>query len=246
MADSAYILGKAMSRCGVKTEAAGRAQDALEELRQTPDIDLMITDLRMPGMSGQSLIREIRGWETETHSPRRLPILVLTGEGSPEERVACLGQYGADDYLLKPVKMQELIKAAENVLMKARTGSSQDRKVLVVEDDTVSRRLLSAILRKCGETPVGCGSVAEATLELDSNYEKYKAVFLDSQLPDGMGVDVLIHLQNSGKKPPLPVVSMSGGSEDELRRLYAGHSIYAYLEKPVSKSALLHVLRSIR
>jgi DNA-binding NtrC family response regulator len=65
------------------------------------DIDLVITDLRMPGMSGEELLRHIG-----TESPG-LPVIVLTGHGTVENAVAAMRD-GAYDFLTKPVNLDRL------------------------------------------------------------------------------------------------------------------------------------------
>ncbi|GHT52254.1 acetoacetate metabolism regulatory protein AtoC [Spirochaetia bacterium] len=65
------------------------------------DIDLVITDLRMPGMTGEELLRRIG-----TESPG-LPVIVLTGHGTVENAVAAMRD-GAYDFLTKPVNLDRL------------------------------------------------------------------------------------------------------------------------------------------
>lgn len=246
--ESLYILGQIMDKCGAMTVGKIRAQDALEEFKRAPDFDFIITDLRMPGMSGQALIMEIRRLEKEMGRPNKVPIMVLSGEAAQEERVACLGQYGADEYLLKPIKMCEFSKAVDNMLKAAKLKARHSRRILVVEDDMISRRLVMTLMKKNGDEPVGCCSVAEAKRELNENYEKYRVIFLDSQLQDGIGTDVLAECARlaTERGKTVPVVSMSGNSAQDQRELYTGYSIHAFLQKPVSKAQLLDILRSIR
>jgi FixJ family two-component response regulator len=72
--------------------------------------DCLILDIRMPGMSGLELQREL------SRSNRELPVVFITAHGSDDEvRRRALGA-GAVDYLLKPLKEEEVLEAIEAAL----------------------------------------------------------------------------------------------------------------------------------
>jgi len=76
------------------------------------DCDLLLLDLVLPGRDGLSILREIRAmWSS-------LPVIVLTARGSEDDRVRGL-DLGADDYLVKPFSIKELIARVEAVLRRA-------------------------------------------------------------------------------------------------------------------------------
>ena len=76
------------------------------------DCDLLLLDLVLPGRDGLAVLREIRG----VRSP--LPVIVLTARGSEDDRVRGLG-LGADDYVVKPFSIKELLARIEAVLRRA-------------------------------------------------------------------------------------------------------------------------------
>ncbi len=76
--------------------------DALIFLRQNP-YDVVVLDVRMPGMDGLKLLKEIR----KNHPG--VQVILLTGRGSAKESEIGLRE-GAFDYLIKPVNIEELIK----------------------------------------------------------------------------------------------------------------------------------------
>ena len=81
------------------------AKPALATLERTPDVDLIVLDLMLPGMSGYEVIeRHAR------HDPRSptTPILVLSALSSPSARIRGLRD-GADDYMTKPFLPEELV-----------------------------------------------------------------------------------------------------------------------------------------
>jgi two-component system response regulator PhoP len=82
-------------------------------------VDLAIVDLGLPGMPGLEVIRHLR------EAGKKLPILILTARGKWEEKVTGL-EAGADDYLVKPFHMEELLARIRALLRRA-AGSGQER-----------------------------------------------------------------------------------------------------------------------
>lgn len=97
------LLSIALGRAGLTTLQAPTAEKALEMIGREP-ISVVVCDLRMPGMSGLDLIRSLRrGATTAT-----LPVLLMTGSGDGDTVIEGL-EAGADDFLAKPVRLEELV-----------------------------------------------------------------------------------------------------------------------------------------
>ena len=104
------MVGTVMERRGHQVETAVEGRDALEKAaRFNPD--LIITDVLMPGMDGWAFVRALR-----SHPQMSLvPVIFLTGLNKDEDRI--LGfRLGADDYLSKPFRFEELDLRVERVL----------------------------------------------------------------------------------------------------------------------------------
>jgi DNA-binding NtrC family response regulator len=86
----------------------GSAEDALEALQSGP-VDLVITDLRMPGMKGEALLQEIRA------TFPALPVIAITAFGSVDAALE-LTRAGAFDYLEKPFRTQRVLESIERAL----------------------------------------------------------------------------------------------------------------------------------
>ncbi len=82
------------------------ASDALSGLEKIDklELDLILMDLRMPGMDGLTAVERIRA---RSDSKRSLPIIVITADTAPGLRDECLSR-GASEVLFKPVAMQDL------------------------------------------------------------------------------------------------------------------------------------------
>jgi len=95
---------------GYEILTAGRARDALRQIREA-DVDLLITDMKMPGMSGMELLEEAK--KVHPH----LPVIMMTAYGTIEMAVEAMKKR-ASDYITKPFQNEELKltvkKALEN------------------------------------------------------------------------------------------------------------------------------------
>lgn len=93
------MLKDHLSDCGYQiTEASDAAM--LKKLLDIEEPDLVILDVRMPGMDGLTALRDIR-------LGSKVPVMMLTAAGEVVDKVLGL-EFGADDYLVKPVDLREL------------------------------------------------------------------------------------------------------------------------------------------
>lgn len=76
------------------------------------ELDMILVDLRMPGMDGLTAIRHIRG---RGDDKGRLPIIVVTADAAIDLRERCL-EAGADDVIFKPVAMDALFESMGRLL----------------------------------------------------------------------------------------------------------------------------------
>lgn len=105
---------------------------ALQCLRDHP-IDILITDLRMPGMDGLELLREAKGLRQE------LQIIMITAHGDIDSAIKALDG-GASGYLLKPPNMQELEIHIERCLEKIELRRSLFQRTADLEAEVIMRR----------------------------------------------------------------------------------------------------------
>jgi len=89
---------------------ASEGHQAMEVLRKT-DVDLVIVDLKMPGLQGTDVLREIK------REKNRVEVVILTGFGSLKTAMEAI-RMGAADYLLKPYNVAEIISVINRILDK--------------------------------------------------------------------------------------------------------------------------------
>ena len=110
----ALLLSYNLEAEGYLVERVERGDDAELRLAESPP-DLVILDWMLPGVSGLEICRRLRARE-ET---RALPVIMLTARGEETERVRGLS-VGADDYVVKPFSVPELMARVRSLLRRAR------------------------------------------------------------------------------------------------------------------------------
>jgi two-component system, OmpR family, response regulator len=131
------VIGRAVERwCLEATHHCNWAKDGSrgKELAQSQKFDAIILDLMLPGESGLNVLKDLR------KSGIRTPIIILTALGSVEERVAGLNA-GADDYVVKPFALIELMARLEAVCRRATDRPQAEIKVGRLTLDLATRTL---------------------------------------------------------------------------------------------------------
>lgn len=127
--DIAESLRYNFERDGFKTQIAESGEKGLRmALDEKLSPSLIILDLMLPGMSGLELCRRLRR-EPQT---RRTPIIMLTAKAAEADKVAGL-EIGADDYIVKPFSVKEVLARVRAVLRRSDENSIQR-----YEDDRLS------------------------------------------------------------------------------------------------------------
>jgi len=107
--------GFELERFKVLAEETAEAGLRAATLRQ---IDLIVVDLNLPDMYGGEIVERVRAWST-------VPIIALSVRASDEDKVRLL-EYGADDYVVKPFSMVELLARARAALRRHARGAKSE------------------------------------------------------------------------------------------------------------------------
>jgi DNA-binding response OmpR family regulator len=129
------FLEKGLRANGFNTEVAPTGDEALRRAR-TEDFDLLILDLGLPGKDGIDVLRELRG------EGRPLPVVILSARDRIGDTVTGL-DWGADDYITKPFRFDELLA---RVRVRLRTERPYEPTVLEAGDAVLDLRTRQAIV----------------------------------------------------------------------------------------------------
>ena len=103
----AHLVQLYLEKEGFDVKVAQRGDDALNEFRKLPP-DLMLLDLMLPGVDGWQVLKTVRKTST-------IPVIMLTAKDETFDKVLGL-ELGADDYIVKPFDMKELVARIRAVL----------------------------------------------------------------------------------------------------------------------------------
>jgi DNA-binding response OmpR family regulator len=120
--DLAEGLRVGLSRTGYAVDVAADAAEAYDRLTVN-EYDLMLLDINLPDGDGFTLCRSLRSGETQTPGDGDLRVLMLTARGGLDDRVRGLDE-GADDYLVKPFALAELLARVRALLRRDTSGTS--------------------------------------------------------------------------------------------------------------------------
>ena len=99
-----------LGELGVTIVEAANGNDALAKLEKSP-VDMLITDVNMPGLDGISLVRKVR----QNPSCRFIPIIILTTESEAEKKMEGKAA-GATAWIVKPFRPEDLLSAVRKVM----------------------------------------------------------------------------------------------------------------------------------
>jgi DNA-binding response OmpR family regulator len=151
-AELAGLLRRALAAAGFAVDAAGALADAEDHLG-VAEYDAMVLDLGLADGDGLTLLRDLR------RRGSALPVLILTARDAPEDRVAGLDT-GADDYVVKPFHVPELISRLRALLRRPSAALGVRLAIGNIGLDTVTRTV------ELGERTVPLSVRETALLEL--------------------------------------------------------------------------------
>jgi len=119
---------------GYIVDSSGEGNEGLFFATEYP-LDAAIIDIGLPGMSGLEIIRRLRELEN------KLPILILTARSRWQEKVEGL-EAGADDYLVKPFQMEELLARVKALLRRASGSAKSELRCGAVVLDPATQQVM--------------------------------------------------------------------------------------------------------
>jgi len=247
------LLERFLTSWGMDVLTAGSAEEALlllEYARSKRPVQLLLTDLQMPGCDGWGLVEQIRN--DQRYDELKLVLLPSAGKRGDARRCRELKVNG---YLTKPVIHSELYEALKAIIHgKEQPGSSPVTRhhvreaqgscsILLVDDVEINRELARIILEKRGHRVVLAANGLEAVDA--ARKERFDLVFMDIQMPLMDGFEATNEIRSfelSQGLQPVPVIAMTAYAlqGDRDRCLAAGMD--GYIAKPIKEDDLCRVI----
>ena len=204
-------LGQALEGEGYNTYLAENGVKALEIIEKE-NIDILITDLRMPEMTGEELLKHL----TKEH--KNIPVIILTGHGTIENAVQTMRD-GAYDFMTKPLNLEHLFLIVKRALKNRELVLSN--KALLEEVEKIRNNKLKV---------VGKSSAIKKVLETVQQIASTRASVLITG-ESGVGKEViadLIHSISDRKDKPFIKVHCAALSDNLLESELFGHEKGAF------------------
>lgn len=253
-ASTLAILEDALKTWGLVVHTVGSGSEALRMLQQAAlgegPYQLLLADGRMPGMSGLSVAMEMR----RSLAVPVATVMMLTADDYYSSVRHCR-EMGIAAYLLKPVKLSELLTAIRQALSPVAAAvplpmtddklSSPQLRILLAEDNLVNQRLAVRMLEKMGHLVAVAQTGKDALDALRTG--KFDLALMDVQMPemDGFAVTREIRKAEQGRPDHLPVIAMTAHAMKGDREECLAAGMDDYLAKPINREELRQVIERV-
>ncbi|MDY0065123.1 MAG: response regulator [Steroidobacteraceae bacterium] len=207
---------------------------ALKVLDRCPQVQLLFTDVGLPGVNGRQLADEAQ---------RRKPGLkILFTSGYARNAIVHQGRLDPGvELLTKPFTRAQLASRIRDVLDQKRDFGDGPNCVLVVEDEPLVRMFLADVLESRGFTVVQSASARDASAAVE-RLRQPLAAFVDLGLPDRKGGDLAAELRT--RWPDIRIIILSGHGDAPDGRFCSDRSV-TFLKKPFDEAALIETLEKL-
>ncbi|HIJ82935.1 MAG: adenylate/guanylate cyclase [Magnetococcales bacterium] len=228
------VVVPALKDEGYRVLEAWDGREALDIIdRREEPIHLILSDVEMPEVDGLALCQNVRNSLTED-----IPFVLLTSLGT-EEAISRGFAAGADDYIIKPVVIPELLTRVKRLLTPNATSEmARPERILVVDDSEVIRNMIGKALRTHGfeveEAEHGLAALNKIS------QRKYHLMVTDYEMPQMDGVELCLNLrkiENTFNRMPIIFATSRTGRTDLVKMRSIG--IQAFVAKPFNSDRIV-------
>ncbi len=231
-------LAKFIGREGFETLTAETGEQALELfIKERPNI--ILTDCKLPGMSGIELMKKVR----ELDQNHDTEIIINTAFGTLDMAISAI-EAGAVDYIKKPLDLDQLLvaigRAQEKILERHKNATYPS--ILLAEDEKEARDLLVKYLKKeKNDWNIYSAQNGEEVLQIFTS-TKIDVVVLDVNMPNKNGIDALREMR--AISDDFMAIIMTGFGEEDIAIQALREGAMSFLKKPINIEELLVYLES--
>ena len=232
-------VSEALVPLGIVMDEAADGQEAIEKL-SGQGYDLVVMNLSMPVLDGYEATEMIRNGRAGAEAAA-IPIIAYTGQPYTVAH-GKTNKAGMQGLITKPCSENELVREVAGVLRDLQGISLKKMKgttVLIADDSPVNRIGLRMLLEKYGMFVEEAVNGKEVLEKLEAKV--FDLVLMDVGMPQMNGLEATKQIRQSGesKTASVPVIGLSGESEEKLIREALKAGMNDYLVKPVDSQLLL-------
>lgn len=208
-----------------EVETAASGEEAME-LCKSQEFDIVIMDVRMPGVDGIEAFRLIR------RHREGVKVIMMSAYSIEELKEEALDD-GAIAFLSKPLDVEKVIKLVNEI---------KDTGILVVADDETAKSLHNSLHEEGYRVTVT--SSAHDALELVEQI-RFDLIFIDVELPAMSGLDLYLAIK---KITPKSIAIMISGGEEEFEKIAreaVRQTAYTFIRKPLDIDYVLELLQKL-
>lgn len=226
-----------LKNMGCAMDEAENGMLAIEQLKNQ-HYDAVLLDLNMPVLDGYAVAQKIRAGIV-AHA-QYVPLVAYSSEVAYVARIKTQ-KLGMDGFVSKPCSPLELIRSLQQALelgMKRQSSmrmeAFKDKKVLIVDDELVNRRLVDLHLKKLCALPVQAEHGAAALAYLHSHGAEIDLVLMDMHMPGLNGLETTRAIRATPSAfQQVPIIALTADDSQEYRRAALEAGINGFLAKPI-------------
>jgi len=240
-----YILEGQRMRVTSCTSGSVALRELESALQSGEPFDTCVIDIKMPGMDGYELSREIR-----SNASRYGDIPLLAFSSSTVFGAARSREAGFDGFLPKPIRRERLLQVIQQLLSGGHSAkgkgaplvtqytvnetAKQSVRILLVEDNPVNQKLAMIMLDKGGYKVEVAGNGKEGVERFTSDPGSIDLIFMDIQMPEMDGYEATRAIRDKGFTE-VPIIALTAHAMKGEREKCLSHGMDDYITKPIKR-----------